>query len=255
MTVPNIPPELLAKTLPELLNLIVAGKLTGDLIVWANQRIKELFERKEYGFTPEPEFASGLQQVSKSDAYNRMKECIGNHTFLSLVKLALRIEELNDEGRTKIVERTKNEVYKKHGVQGVRVLNMGSTGVIIPIIQYMSDIKLKHDHSQTYMIDIFEKVIDQWKKITIFHKSEIGQKGLEKKIVDYMSAHYELFFVFSIGEASEQAKKAIASLSNSNKIRKKGYMFGLYSRKEDVIGKEWYSWVFKNLYNFDSMTL
>jgi hypothetical protein len=160
-----------------------------------------------------------------------------------------------DEGKTKIIERIKNEVYDKHGYEGIRVLNMGSTGVLMQIIQYMSDLKLKHNYSQKFMADHFDEIINQWKKITIFHKSEDGQKGLERNIIHFMDAHHDIFFVFSIGEVSGQAKLAIASLKNSNKISKKGYMLTLNSRKEDLIGKEWYAWVFRNMLNFDRITL
>ncbi len=71
----------------------------------------------------------------------------------------------------------------------------------------------------------------------------------------YMNAHYELFFVFSIGSASEQAIRVIARLKNDGTIRKKGYMFNLYSRREDMVGRAMHTWAFQNLYNFETMAL
>lgn len=252
---PEVITELLSKPLPELLNWITLGKLTGDALEWARKRVKELWEKKEYGFTLNPELASDLQRISKSEAYKRIKECIGNSNLLGLVKLGLRIEELSDEGKVSLIANIKNDVYKKYGVEGVRILTMGSTGLLMGIIQYLSSIKIENNYSQTYMTDLFNRTLDNWMNITIFHKTEQGQKALEQKILAYMNGHHELFFVFSIGTASEQATKVIATLNNNGTIRKKGYMFNLYSRKEDLYGRVRHTWAFQNLYNFEKISI
>ncbi len=250
MTIPiDIPPELLDKTLPELLRLVVLQKIVGNVLEWVKQRIKELWDKKEYGFTPEPEIASGLQKISKSEAYKRMKECIGNHRYLGLIKLGFRAEELNEQGNTASIATVKNNVYEKHGVEGVRILTMGTTGVLMGLIQYLSDMKIKNDYSQAYMADHFEKIIQNWMKITIFHQTEQGQRTLEKSIIAFMEANYELFFVFSMGTASGQATKLLAQLRNDGTINKNGYMFTLYSRKE-LAGRISHTWVFQNIKQF-----
>jgi len=138
MTIPiDTPPDLFEKTLPELLKLVALQKLTGKALEWAKQRIKELWDKKEYGFTPEPEVASGLQIISKSESYRRMRECIGNHRYLGLIKLGFRADELNEQGNTAAIARIKAKVYEKHGVEGIRILTMGTTGILIGIIQYL----------------------------------------------------------------------------------------------------------------------
>src|SRR5574340_274235 len=101
------------------------------------------------------------------------------------------------------------------------------------------------------MADLFNDILQNLQKITIFHQSEKGQTNLETKILSYMNAKYNLFFVFSIGSASEQATKVIAYLSNAGTIRKNGYIFNLYSRKEDMVGRIMLTWVFENLHAFD----
>ncbi|MCZ7357484.1 MAG: hypothetical protein O8C66_07880 [Candidatus Methanoperedens sp.] len=242
----DIPPDLLDKTLPELLKLVALQKLTGKILDWATQRIKELWEKREYGFTPEPDVASGLQKISKSDAYRRMKECIGNHRFLGLVKLGFRVDELNEQGNTTAIAKIKSNVFEKHGVEGIRILTMGTTGVLTGIIQYLSDMKLKNDYSQAIMADHFEKIIKNWMQITIFHQAVQGQRTLEKGILTYMKANYDIFFVFSMGTASEQATKLIAQLKKDGIIKKNGYMFDLYRRRE-VAGRVMHTWVFQNI--------
>jgi hypothetical protein len=250
MTIPiDVPPELLDKTLPELLKLVALQKLTGKILEWANQKIKELWDKREYGFTPEPEVAYGLQKISKSEAYKRMKDCIGNHRFLGLIKLGFRVDELNEQGNVAAIAKIKDNVYEKHGVEGIRILTMGTTGVLMGIIQYLSDMKIRNDYSQVIMADHFDKIIKNWMQITIFHQVEQGQKTLENSILTFMKANYEMFFVFSMGTASSQATKVIAQLKNDEIIRKNGYMFNLYSRKE-VVGRVMHTWVFQNIKEF-----
>lgn len=250
MTIPiDVPPELLDKTLPELLKLVALQKLTGKILEWAKQKIKELWDKREYGFTPEPEVASGLQKISKSEAYKRMKDCIGNHRFLGLIKLGFRVNELNEQGNVAAIAKIKDNVYEKHGVEGIRILTMGTTGVLMGIIQYLSDMKIRNDSSQAIMADHFEKIIKNWMQITIFHQAGQGQKALEKNILAFMKANYEIFFVFSMGTASEQATKVIAQLRKDGIINKNGYMFTLYSRKE-LARRVSHTWVFQNIKEF-----
>ncbi len=240
----TLPPD---PSLRELLELIATGKLVGDALKEAKKKIKELWERREYGFTPDPELANELQRISKSDAYKRMKDCIGHHHFLSLIKLGLRIAELSDEGRVETIAKIKNSVYEKYGIRGVRILNMGGTGVLLEIIKYLSQLKMEKNYTQRDMAEKFEEIIDKWTEITIFHRAEHGQTVLRNTIIRYMEISRELFFVFASGVAGDQAKKVIADLSNNNEIRKRGYIFNLYERKEDMTGRLLYTWIFQKL--------
>ncbi len=247
MVVPvDIPPDLFDKTLPELLKIVAFQRLSGKVLDWATQRIKELWEKREYGFSPQPEVADGLQKISKSDAYKRMKDCIGNHRFLGLIKLGFRAEELNELGNTKAIAEMKNSIYDNHGVEGIRILTMGTTGVLTGIVQHLSDMKIRNNYNQAVMADRFDKIIENWTKITIFHQTEKGQTTLEKSIRAFMKANYEIFFVFSMGTASSQATKLIAQLNKDEIIRKQGYIFTLYSRKE-FAGRTMHAWVFQNI--------
>ncbi|MCX9010147.1 MAG: hypothetical protein OIN66_03390 [Candidatus Methanoperedens sp.] len=250
MTIPiDIPPELLDKTLPELLKYAALQKLTGKALEWVTQRIKELWDKKEYGFPPEPEVASGLQRISKSEPYKRMRECIGNHRFLGLIKLGFRADELNQQGNTVAIARIKDKVYENHKVEGIRILTMGTTGILIGIIQYLSDMKIRNNYSQAIMADHFEKLIQNWMKITIFHQAGHGQKTLERNILAFMKTNHQIFFVFSMGSASDQATKVIAQLRKDEIIYKNGYIFTLYQRKE-LPGMISHAWVFQNIKDF-----
>ncbi|MBW6469859.1 MAG: hypothetical protein K0A90_01400 [Methanosarcinaceae archaeon] len=161
------------------------------------------------------------------------------------------MEKLTEEGKIEAIESIKNDVIKKYGMGGITILNMGATGALMPIIQHLSDIKIENDYEQIYMLDYFNKVIANWSNITIFHQTEHGQEALTSKIKKYMDAHFEIFFVFSIGTAGAQAMKSIATINNDGTIQYKGYMFTLISKKADKNGRDHFAWLFRNIYNFE----
>ncbi len=164
---------------------------------------------------------------------------------MSLVKLGLSIAELSDKGRVKTIARIKNEVYRKSKTRGVKILNMGGTGVLLGVIQHLSQQKVEHNYDQSDTLAIFNRIINKWTEITIFHKTEHGQSELKNRIIAYMQISRELFFVFASGTAGDQAKKVIAQLSNKSEIRKSGYLFHLNERKEDITGRVLFTWVFQ----------
>lgn len=251
MIPPDLYQELRTMGLSELLKLYAVGNISKESLGWIRNKVKEIWAQKQYGFTPEPKIASELQQITKSDAYRRTKECIGNNPHLNVIKLGLRMGKLTEEGKIETIDNIKNSVYTKHGQDGITILNMGATGALMPIIQHLSDIKIKNDYDQTYMSDYFYKMLTDWKSITIFHQTEHGQEALTTKIKKYMDSHFEIFFVFSIGSAGGQAMKSIATIRNDGTIQQKGYTFTLISKKTDQNGRIHFAWLFQNMYNFE----
>lgn len=239
------PPDLLNKTIPQLLSLIQSGYFSKKALEWARKRIQELWQRKEYGFIPNPELASELEVVAYSDKYKRIKDCIGEHRFLPLIKVGINVRKLSIDGKGDDIKRIRNEVYDKHGSEGVKIINMGSTGVLTSAIKYISDLKFAEDYSQEYLAKVFESIVMKWKQITIFHYEEIGREKLKSDIINYMNFSYELFFVFGAGNAGKQAAKVIAEMEDDGEIRSRNYLFDLLSRDQDGRGRDLYSWVFR----------
>lgn len=244
------PPDLYGMSLVELIKLIASGELTKEALDWAKKRVRELWNERKYGFTPDPELASGLQKVGKSEAYKRAKDCIGNHKYLEIIRLGLRIQKLSSEGQVETIGKIKDDVKRKYGIKGIRVLNMGSTGVLINVIQYLSHVKIYHDYGSEVLGEIFEDILEEWNKITIFHESDYGRDTLEKTIIRYMNLNHDVFFVFAAGNAGVQAIKTIAQLDNQNEIRNRNYMISLSNREEDQTGRVLYSWVFRKIEAF-----
>ena len=250
-----IPTELLGMGPSELLSVYYAGKVSKESLSWIRDKIKDILDKKRYGFTPEPKIAAELQQITKSEAYRRTKECIGNTPRLNVIRLGLRMEKLTEEGKIEAIGNIKSDVIKKYGNDGITILNMGATGALMSLIQHLSDIKIKNDYDKNYMLNYFNDLIENWSNITIFHQTEHGQEALTSNIKRYMNAHFEIFFVFSIGTAGDQAMKSLATINNDGTIQQKGYMFTLISKKTDQKGRDHFAWLFRNMYNFDKTFL
>ncbi len=169
--------------------------------------------------------------------------------------MGLRIEKLSYSKPASEITTFKNEVYGRYGREGITILNMGSTRILIPLIQHLSNMKIESNYSQEDMLNYFVEIVHDWKKITIYHKFKDGVEELMKQINLYMDLHHEVFFVFGIGSAGAQAATAISSLSNEGIIQNKGYMFTLISRETDQMGRDHFTWFFKNNYTFDKITL
>jgi hypothetical protein len=260
----DIPPELLKMSLPGLLEFLklaaagAAGSVSPGVIEWVKQRIKEEWALKKYGFTPDPETAASLKEITNSEAYNRMKDCIGHHSkYLDVIRLGLQIEHLSYNGGDKQIARLKSSVHKTYGREGIAILNIGNVGALIALINHMSQMKVEYEYSEEYLGQYFEEVIKNWKQISIFHQAGHGPEELVSKINLHMDRRIEMFFVFGIGVAGEQASKAIASMNNSKIMQKKGYMMKLMSKKTDIHGRDHFAWVFDliDICSFDKITL
>lgn len=247
MAIPPIPPELYKLTLDQLISVGVVGGYSGSVLVWIKKRVKKKWEEKKYGFTPSPKLAKELEEISKQDQYLRLKEVIGDHWSLHLIKLGLQISNLNAEGKRDAVTKINADVYRRYKKRGVRILTLGSTGVIKDVLEYLSSLKMRENLNQEDMGEEFDMILDNWLKITIFQKGQVTKERLKKEIQHHMGLGQKMFFVFAYGSACVSAMIAIAELNNEHKIREKGYMLFLSRMDTDQSGRDVYSWVYQRI--------
>jgi len=207
--------------------------ITSDKIIesiksysYIKQRVRELFDGNEYGFVPKPEEARAIQAISKSDIYNRLKDCVGKkHWSLSLIKAGLYISELKGKDRRDIISRIKQDILNRHGERGLRVMQLGDTDMIRDYVAYLSNLKLERNLSISEAGERLDGMIKNWEKITIFVKHDDTEKEVSDKICRFFSEKHEIFFVFSVGSANEIATGTIAQLNNNDEIRENNYIF------------------------------
>lgn len=221
-----------------LLELYKAGK---DV----KQKIVALLDSRKYGFVPNAQQANALQRINESPVFCRLKECVGKHWSLNLVKIGIYIMELNDEDERQLIKEIRDRANKKYGPRGMKVLALGSTGVILDVVDYLDGLKLRKGYGETYIASEFDKIIDTWEKITIFVKSKHDEDAVYVDIIKHMSDKHPIFFIFAYGSACNVAMRIIAEMNNDGMITQRyGYLFWTKPGK-DRGGKIKYTWDFE----------
>ncbi len=243
----ELPPELIQQIssmgVKDLVSLILSGKYAAEAVAYIRAKIREKLDEGKYGFVPNAEEANALYEVNKKDVYLRLKTCLGSHWALDLLRVGLYISKLNDDGKREAVHKIKSKVHDKYGPRGVKIINMGATGVIESIAFYLSDRKMRANLNPIDLSLEFDKIIEGWEEVTIFIKKEENKGIIYYKILNCLDK-YPLFFVFAYGSAVMNASKAIARLNNEKIIQKKRYMFFVYPHF-DQAGLQNNSWVFE----------
>lgn len=223
-----------------------AGKQTAaELKTEIKNLLKDLLNKHNFGFTTSENTANALGNINHSDKFKRLKDCVGSHWALDLIRVGLHIADLNEDGQRQLVKEMKSEVFKKYGSVGEKIINMGSTRAINPIVEYLSELKLRENLPQAEMAKELEHVIREWDRITVFVKKESDSKEIKIEISKHINSKQLLFFVFSYGEAAYgNASRAIAGLSNDKQILQNGYVYFL-KPSYDSLNCKIFSWTFK----------
>jgi hypothetical protein len=211
----------------------------------SKNKIISIINKGKYGFVPDPREANSLQRINESPIFCRLKECIGNHWSLNLVKVGMYIMELNDEGERKLIKEIRDRISKKYGPRGMKIIDLGSTGVIFDIIDYLDGLRMRKGYGKEYIASEFEKMLDNWYQISIFVKSKHDEDSLYNDILDHMYRKFPIFFVFAYGSASNIAMKIIAEMNNQGMITERfRYIFWVKPGR-DKAGMVKYAWDFE----------
>jgi hypothetical protein len=159
----------------DLTSLILSGKLATETIVYIRAKIREKINEGKYGFVPNEEEAKALYAVNRKDVYLRLKTCLGGHWALDLLRVGLYVSKLNDEGKRETVRKIKDGIHEKYGPRGIKIINMGVTGVLESIALYLSDRKMRGNLKPIDLSLEFDKIIDGWEKSRFSLSEEITQ--------------------------------------------------------------------------------
>ncbi len=209
------------------------------------RKIIGILDKKKYGFVPNTTEANSLQRINESPIFCRLKECAGNHWSLNLVKVGIYIMELNDEDERILVREIRDRIHKQHGPKGMKILNLGSTGVILDVIEYLDDLKTRKGYGEEHIASEFDRILENWEQISIFVRSEHDENALYDEILTHMYRKIHIFFVFAYGTACKVAMTTIAEMNNEGMITERyGYLFWVKPGK-DRAGKIKYTWEFE----------
>lgn len=243
----EIPEELIKQIssmgVKELLALLNVGCYGAKTVAYIREKIREKLDERKYGFVPSAEEAKALFEVNKKDIYLRLKECLGGHWAIDLLRIGIYISKLNNEGKRDAIHKIRDKVHAKYGLRGIKILDMGATSIIETIALYLSNKKMRDNLNPIDLGLEFDKIIDGWEQVAIFIKKDDENSYVYEKIHSYMNK-YSIFFVFAYGSAEIKASRAIAKLRNQNIIREKRYYLNTYSNI-DQAGLQNNCWVFE----------
>jgi hypothetical protein len=219
-----------------------AGKQSVSIIA---EKVKALINKRRYGLTTSDNTAKALKSINETDKFKRLKQCVGNHWALEIIRVGLHIADLNEEGQREIVEEVRAEVYHDKGALGMKIIGMGSTHAIDAVIDCLSDLKMRDNLPQDYLAKELDRIISEWERITVFVKKDSDVANIKAEILKHIELRQLTFFVFSYGSvACNNGSRAIARLSNEKHIMQKGYLYFL-KPKQDCTGCKIFSWIFK----------
>lgn len=197
---------------------------------YIKEKVKEKWALKQYGFTPNAEEAKRLHQIEEKDIYKRLVDCVGEHWALPLIRVGIYLSDINDSGRKELANKIRAGVQNRYDIKGLRVLELGSTRMIINVIQYVSDLKLLKNLTKEELSLELDKIIEHWAKSTIFVKLGDKISNLEVQCIRSMNNSTEPFFLFACGSAVKQAIKFIEHINKEDLLSKHNYNFNFTSK-------------------------
>lgn len=254
--IPSVPPELIDQ-IPSYVNLENAKSIISFLATldvgsrsyeFLKEQVRRISEKNKFGFSPDKKLSLELSEVESTGIFEELQNCVGEDYYcIQLFIVGIHIQGLNKEGQRKIVDKLREDIYKKFKKPGLQVLEIASTGALPSIVKYLTDLKINKNYSKDELVEELDTIINKWKDITIFVTNEDTVSNAEDEIISKMIKERELFFVFGIGNAGMNAAKAIALLYKDGVelIRKNKYWFPVeVCRYNQPDGTPMLSWKF-----------
>jgi len=222
---------------------VAAGKeLAGPFI----KEVREWWLKQEYGVTVYAEEAESLKKIGEDSFYQLFKKYLGGHWSLKLIKVGIFVSRLNEEGRKKRAKKLCDEVYRsrKYGKRGQRIIQLASTGVLEPVMDYIIDLKLRKGANVLELHREFDEILDEWEKISVPVHAKSNEIDIKKNIQKTMGIKYPIFFVYAAGSASRIAQLTLAKMNNENIFQNKYLMF---SKIKPINNVEYCLWTFEKV--------
>lgn len=173
----------------------VAYGFLNSLLKEKKQNAKNFFVKHKVGFMPEGMDYSDYHKLKKSALFKQLKNLIGNHWSLSIFLTGLHIASLDRTSKKKSIVEIRQAVFNEHKAKGVSILNMAATSFIMPYTKWLLKYTLENNLSQSQVIDLHEKSLDDWQERTIFVKTCHKEKTIVNKCISKMGIGKNGFLV------------------------------------------------------------
>ena len=133
------------------------------------------------------------------------------------------------------------KLIRKYGSKGAKIIQLASTGILIPVMEYIIDLKLHKGANYLVLNQEFDKILTEWDTISIPVHRDMGNEELSKEILKKMGFGNAIFFVYSAGYTSKIAQLTIAQMNNKELFKGKYLMTPKIKILKDT---EYCVWVF-----------
>lgn len=197
------------------------------------------------GFVPEGMDFSNYKKIQEKNVFKQLKFLIGKkHPTLGIILMGMHLASFPYEKRKECVEKHRNEVYDKHGAKGVSVLNMALTGFINVYIKWLADYNVEKNPSQKELIDLYEKILDEWNHVSLFIQKSKSNSTIRNRIVNKMASSLPFIYIFASESAIKKWRKVLVEIKKEGLLTEYDYQFTSYNLHESNYEKVW---IFENV--------
>lgn len=171
-------------------------------------------KHKYYGFSPTPSESEALKEISNNSTYNTFSRCVGKYEFNAFIRIGLLLYELNEKGDTTRVNEIRKYVYSKHGSFPKKIIHIASTGVLLPVLEYLTNLKDEKNLSSDIVREEFANIVSTWENVSIavsiLDPESLTKEAITKKVL----GNVPIFFVYAAGNAVNKSVTIVAELRN-----------------------------------------
>ncbi len=177
--------------------------------------IREKVSSKKYGFVPNKDEGNFLVKASERQYYREFGRILPNHRYSDLIRTGYLVTHLNKLGgeanKQRAIEIKESVLHRPNGVISLRIVQLVTTGALVPVVDYLDELK-KKNYDLEYLSNTFDEVINDWKKYACFIKSEMSETQINNLIMEKIEAKQKLIMLFSYGFAKKNTTRAVASI-------------------------------------------
>ncbi len=180
------PDEILVKIkdlpIKDILNFLAANKIL-NLGVKGYEKIRDLTQakasEKKFGFVPNKDEGNILLRISERGYYAEFSKLLPQHQYSDFIRVGYLISQLNRIGgepnRIRVNQIREGVSQRPNGGFLIRIVNLVTTGGIVPVVDYLSELKRKK-YDQNYLAQEFDEIIHEWSKYAYFTTSAMGEE-------------------------------------------------------------------------------
>lgn len=177
--------------------------------------IHDKVSEKKFGFAPNKEELNILNKIAEKEYFKEFGVILPNHPYSDFIRVGYLISYLNKIGgesnRIRVEQIRSSVALRPNGHNLIKIVNLVSTGAIVPVVDYLFDLK-KKKYELVYIMGAFDEIILEWKQYTYFVQVDTPVQKIIDEIKSRIVHNRKLIMCFSYGHATGNCILAVAQL-------------------------------------------